>query len=339
MNRFVFLLLVSLSLLSYIDTKTTCFSSRKKLLTQMEKRENIYKALTVYNKTLHSHLRKLVEQTQLELISDNVYMPKDVKMTYYFLGSLARKTALPFSDLEFGIIVSERSLEVKKYVNDFMQTFYQKLNKAGYYLDENGWYPPFQRKDRLNGKKIFLATPDELKKFIKKGKNHRVRVALLQRHFFYGDKQLYKECLEDEEHEDLRKSLKEEFFVMKKHLNTNVKTMSKVLQEEKFNKSQTFNFKSYLIQPVEMLIFYLGQWHHISNKSIFHMIEKLAIENHISQSQKQKLIKALSFGIKKRLFYEDQSVLISSLSQEEIASINNHLSFIFSFLSHVESSL
>ena len=115
--------------------------------------------------------------------------------------------------------------------------------------------------------------------------------------------------------------------------------IASILQKEKYKESQTFNFKSYLIQPVELLIFYLGQRHNISNKGIFHLIEKLASEDHITQKQKKQIIKALSFGIKKRLFYDDKSVLLSSLSEEEITSIKKHLSFIFSFLSHVESSL
>ena len=336
----VFFLLLTLIFLGFaVNRKQACLFSKKKLLEQVQEKDEISQSLSYYNDMLHSQLRKLVQQTQLELSASKIIIPKDIKMSYYFLGSLAKKTAIPYSDLEFGVIVSKKSQAVKKYINAFMKVFCRKLKMAGYCLDQNGWYPPFQKKHGLKGKEIFLATPNELQTFIKKGKNLRVRASLLQTHFFYGDKKLYEKCLANQRFKDQIESLKEEFSLIKKHIDSNLKMMMKALDQKKFTDKESFNFKSYLIQPIELLIFYLGQYYHIPYESSFDLIEQLEEKNHISQKQKQKLIDALSFSIKKRLFYKDKSIAISKLSKGDITLIRRYISFIFDFHSFVESSL
>jgi len=333
MRKFISLLMVTFVFFIF-KSEAVCIISGKMLFEQMERKNDISEVVLEYNEYLHGKVRNLVRSAQIELVSKMIFIPNDINISFYFLGSLARKTALVFSDLEFGIIVSEKTDSVREYINNFMQIFYKKLKKEGIVMDENGWHPPFIKDSGWVGKTIFLATPDEFIKFIQKKKKPRIIGSLIQSCFFCGDKKLYDKCFQKELGIDFHKCVKEEFYQTKKYIETKLK---KLIVKENNNKIKNIDFKYHITKPVEELIFYLAQYYQISFEGSFDLIKKLESANYISKEQRKKLREALSYGIKKRLFYDDKDVIISKFSKTEFSCLQNHIIFIFSFLSFVES--
>lgn len=281
---------------------------------------NLMQLIADFNQHIQNQLYDLIDSSVKELSAQGFVITE--KIAIYGIGSLANRTFLPCSDLEFGILLSDRTTAAVEYSQRLTAKFFEKATQAGFHFDHMGWHPQFVEKNKQYGHPAFIATSEELSGTRNRGLYSAMRYALYNPIFMWGDFNLYIDYRKKADYfSNFYRVIDSEFSKTASRVTRNSQLLRKAIRKTMQNQwlDITINFKPHLVKPIIECATYFCMQQKIFVDNPFQALDQM--EKHpflFSSDLISKIRSALIWGLRQRILSQGMDVMIKDLSNEEL---------------------
>lgn len=253
----------------------------------------------------------------------------------FAFGSLANNSALPESDIEFGILGDTDFLVQHAFIHKMIHTIKDRLQEIGIPFDDHDWAPWHIDGDKECGHSALLGTPAHLFKALETDSNLTLRYTLYKTIFICGNRKLYDDFVNLRE--SARANQHESFMGNLRYDMRRIDYIQQLYRHAWYQSKEPMRFdvKTHITFPIIKFLDYVAYAYNLPFSSSWEQINMFVEKQIISEDLGERIEEALAWGLYQRSLHKGFDCMVDTLDPDFLKELKKHLETLFELVHFV----